>query len=158
MNVKSKLEQKRYIRNNSKGFTIIEVLIVLAIAGLIILIVFLAVPALQRTSRNTQRKNDASRLSALINEHVSNNAGVLPDTFGTTPSATELDLSNTSFTIMAPPAATEPDATVLGDLENLVVNTNATCNNNAVTAGGGFRAYTVSYSVETSNGDIPQCL
>ncbi|MDQ3065292.1 MAG: prepilin-type N-terminal cleavage/methylation domain-containing protein, partial [bacterium] len=36
------------IKNNNKGFTIIEVLIVLAIAGLIMLIVFLAVPALQR--------------------------------------------------------------------------------------------------------------
>jgi prepilin-type N-terminal cleavage/methylation domain-containing protein len=35
------------------GFTIIEVMIVLAIAGLILLIVFLAVPALEREARNT---------------------------------------------------------------------------------------------------------
>lgn len=41
----------------SRGFTIIEVLIVLAIAGLILLIVFFAVPSLQRTNRNYQRKN-----------------------------------------------------------------------------------------------------
>jgi prepilin-type N-terminal cleavage/methylation domain-containing protein len=36
------------LKNNKKGFTIIEVLIVLAIAGVIMVIVFLAVPALQR--------------------------------------------------------------------------------------------------------------
>ena len=44
------------------GFTIIEVMIVLAIAGLILLLVFRAVPALQRSSRNNQRKHDASLL------------------------------------------------------------------------------------------------
>ncbi|MEI6480793.1 MAG: type II secretion system protein [Candidatus Saccharibacteria bacterium] len=55
------------IKNRKQeGFTIIEVLIVLAIAGLIMLIVFLAVPALQRNSRNTQRQADASKVTAAI--------------------------------------------------------------------------------------------
>jgi prepilin-type N-terminal cleavage/methylation domain-containing protein len=44
------------LKHRRGGFTIIEVMIVLAIAGLILLIVFLAVPALQRNSRNYQRK------------------------------------------------------------------------------------------------------
>ena len=48
-----------------KGFTIIEVVLVLAIAGLIFLMVFLALPALQRSQRDTQRKNDISRLQAV---------------------------------------------------------------------------------------------
>jgi prepilin-type N-terminal cleavage/methylation domain-containing protein len=61
-----------------KGFTIIEVLIVLAIAGLILLIVFLAVPALQRNSRNTQRKSDVSALLSGANEFNTNNGGALP--------------------------------------------------------------------------------
>ena len=47
-----------------KGFTIIEVVLVLAIAGLIFLMVFLALPALQRSQRDTQRKNDMARLKA----------------------------------------------------------------------------------------------
>lgn len=59
-------------KSKSEGFTIIEVLIVLAIAGLVMLIVFLAVPALQRNSRNTSRSNDASRLAAAVNECLSN--------------------------------------------------------------------------------------
>ncbi len=69
-----------YKSKREEGFTIIEVLIVLAIAGLIILIVFLAVPALQRNSRNTQRKNDVSAILAAISEYSSNNDGKVPTT------------------------------------------------------------------------------
>lgn len=66
------------LKKQEKGFTIIEVLIVLAIAGLIVLIVFLAVPALQRNSRNTQRKNDVSALVGAVQEYMNNNNGKTP--------------------------------------------------------------------------------
>jgi prepilin-type N-terminal cleavage/methylation domain-containing protein len=66
------------IKKRTEGFTIIEVLIVLAIAGLILLIVFLAVPALQRNSRNTQRKDDVSRISGAVQEFTNNNNGSTP--------------------------------------------------------------------------------
>lgn len=70
------------IKKRSEGFTIIEVLIVLAIAGLILLIVFLAVPALQRNSRNTQRKDDVSRISGAVQEFINNNNGSTPTSAG----------------------------------------------------------------------------
>lgn len=63
---------------NNKGFTIIEVLIVLAIAAVIITIVLLAVPALQRNSRNTQRRNDVSAAIAAVSEYLNNNSGQYP--------------------------------------------------------------------------------
>jgi prepilin-type N-terminal cleavage/methylation domain-containing protein len=66
------------LRKRNEGFTIIEVLIVLAIAGLILLIVFLAVPALQRNAHNTSAKNDVSGILGGINEYVNNNNGTLP--------------------------------------------------------------------------------
>jgi prepilin-type N-terminal cleavage/methylation domain-containing protein len=66
------------LQNNKSGFTIIEVLIVLAIAGLIMLIVFLAVPALQRNSRNTTRRNDAAKVLGLVTEFGSVNNGGVP--------------------------------------------------------------------------------
>jgi prepilin-type N-terminal cleavage/methylation domain-containing protein len=75
-------------RSESKGFTIIEVMIVLAIAGLIMLIVFLAVPALQRTARNTQRKSDASAVAAAVANFSSNNGGALPTSDGFLPADT----------------------------------------------------------------------
>lgn len=66
------------LQSNQSGFTIIEVLIVLAIAGLIMLIVFLAVPALQRNSRNTQRRDDISKLLGLVTEYGGNNNNTIP--------------------------------------------------------------------------------
>jgi len=69
--------RKRTI-NKAEGFTIIEVLIVLAIAGLIMLIVFLAVPALQRNSRNNGRRNDVGRMGSAVSEYAANNNGSLP--------------------------------------------------------------------------------
>ena len=62
----------------ASGFTIIEVMIVLAIAGLIMLIVFLAVPALQRNAHNTSIKNDVASVLAAMNEYTNNNNGVPP--------------------------------------------------------------------------------
>ncbi len=77
----SKLQSKRTkLRKADKGFTIIEVMIVLAIAGLIMLIVFLAVPALQRNSRNTNRRSDAARISSAVANFIANNNGTQPTT------------------------------------------------------------------------------
>lgn len=69
--------------SNKKGFTIIEVVLVLAIAGLIFLLVFLALPALQRGQRDTQRKNDLGKFMSQVVGFQSNNQGSLPTNWGT---------------------------------------------------------------------------
>lgn len=71
--------------NNQKGFTIIEVVLVLAIAGLIFLMVFIALPALQRSQRDTQRRDDVARFVSQLNSYATNNKGNLPgeDQMGT---------------------------------------------------------------------------
>ena len=62
------------MRNNRHGFTIIEVVLVLAIAGLIFLMVFIALPALQRSQRNTRRRSDMARIAtATTNYQAANN-------------------------------------------------------------------------------------
>lgn len=63
---------------SKKGFTIIEVVLVLAIAGLIFLMVFIALPALQRGQRNTQREDDISRFLTAGNSYQTNNGGKIP--------------------------------------------------------------------------------
>ena len=70
-NLQSKKEQ---------GFTIIEVLIVLAVGGLIIAIVLLAVPALQRNQRNSARATDASRIATAAANFSADNNGRMPTT------------------------------------------------------------------------------
>jgi competence protein ComGC len=61
------------------GYTIVELLIVISIAAAIMLMVFLAVPALQRNSRNTQYKADAASIVSLVTQYASNRSGTLPN-------------------------------------------------------------------------------
>lgn len=61
------------------GFTIIEVVLVLAVAGLIFLVVFSALPALQVSSRDTQRRESISTLISNIKDYQTNNRGALPN-------------------------------------------------------------------------------
>lgn len=63
---------------NEKGFTIIEVVLVLAIAALIFLMVFIALPTLQRNQRDSQRRQDMSRVISQISSYQSNNRGKVP--------------------------------------------------------------------------------
>ena len=58
-----------------EGFTIIEVVLVLAIAGLIFLMVFLGLPALQRAQRDTQRKQDVAMVVTALHNWKANNKG-----------------------------------------------------------------------------------
>lgn len=71
------LKQKNSSR---RGFTIIEVVLVLAIAGLIFLMVFLALPALQRSQRDTERRNKLGEFKTQITQYQSNNRGRVPRT------------------------------------------------------------------------------
>lgn len=58
--------------NSKQGFTIIEVVLVLAIAGLIFLMVFVALPALQRSQRDTARRNDIARVDTSLTQYQTN--------------------------------------------------------------------------------------
>ena len=60
--------------NSKEGFTIIEVVLVLAIAGLIFLMVFVALPALQRSQRDTARRNDMSRVDTSLVQYQTNHS------------------------------------------------------------------------------------
>lgn len=68
-------------KTNQKGFTIIEVVLVLAIAGLIFLMVFIALPALQRSQRDSQRRQDVSKVMAQIQSYQTNNRGNIPNSY-----------------------------------------------------------------------------
>ena len=69
------------ITRKQQGFTIIEVVLVLAIAGLIFLMVFIALPALQRSQKDTQRRDDVVRFVSQATQYQTNNKGAVPATF-----------------------------------------------------------------------------
>ncbi len=69
---------KKGVFSSKKGFTIIEVALVLAIGGLIFMMVFIALPALQRTQRDTRRRDDVMTLLETVKKYQTNNRGALP--------------------------------------------------------------------------------
>ena len=73
------MPSKNQIKKQKTGFTIIEVVLVLAIAGLIFLMVFVALPALQRSQRDTQRRQDLSRAITAVQNYQTNNKGNIPN-------------------------------------------------------------------------------
>lgn len=123
------------IRKKEKGFTIIEVVLVLAIAGLIFGMVFIALPSLQRSQRDAQRKHDLSRLTASLTSYQSNNRGALPandkaswdkfiGSYVTTAGDTFIDPSGTGYDVsISKELLTEFDATQ----PIIKVSTSATC-------------------------------
>lgn len=144
-----------------KGFTIIEVLIVLAIAGLIILIVFLAVPALQRNSRNTQRKNDVSAVIAAIQETANNNNGKLPANQGELTTAVAnaklsfFDAANVRYTTKSASVASTGN-------DNVDVIVGAKCagtypSQTGTSTGASNRNLAIVYQVETSGSPATAC-
>ena len=63
--------------NKQHGFTIIEVALVLAIAGLIFLVVFLALPALQNSQKDMARRQDVGRVVSALQAYKADNNGDL---------------------------------------------------------------------------------
>jgi len=148
------------LKKKAEGFTIIEVLIVLAIAGLILLIVFLAVPALQRNARNTEARSEASRVVGALSEFVSNNNGKSPvaSNSGTAGSDAKKILDNaalrniTTLVVEAETGTTTPTGTQA--VIRLVAKCNATNDNSDPGVG---RQVAVLFQVENSSGAVTTC-
>ncbi len=160
-----------YQPKKQKGFTIIEVLIVLAIAGLILLVVFLAVPALQRTSRNTQRSNDVASILGAVSEFVNNNNGTMPTTasvdaagkltvsgaVGTNSTEANLGYYKNNGTSPVSVSATAPGASGANTttIETVVIYKGASCNSAGTQAisGGSVpsRSIAATYTLENNS-------
>jgi prepilin-type N-terminal cleavage/methylation domain-containing protein len=139
------------IKKDNKGFTIIEVLIVLAIAGLILLVVFLAVPALQRNSRNTQLRSAANTIAGGINEYIANNNGTLPGNPGFTIANGEATIGGSNI-VKVPGSIASTDITY---------NKDKKCNSTGtgVDPNTANRSFALTFSVETGGASTtPQCI
>jgi prepilin-type N-terminal cleavage/methylation domain-containing protein len=152
----------KFKSKRQEGFTIIEVLIVLAIAGLIMLVVFLAVPALQRNSRNTQRKNDISGILGAVQEVLNNNNGDLTkitnaNVIAAAPTPAYYVYSSTAGSLMPADAVKATGAvTNAQTIDSLAIYYNAKCNG-ANIAVGTTRQVAVIYALESNGGTTLQC-
>lgn len=143
------------------GFTIIEIMMVLAVAGIILLLVIEAIPALVRNSRNNQRKQDVALILQAVSHYELNHSGNIPDQ-----STLRADLSNTSphltnyrtGSITVAPIVF--DATTSIPVNNTTVDqvkifNHAKCDpssyGNATDSGAGYNDVVALFSIESSN-------
>lgn len=157
--------------DNNKGFTIIEVMIVLAIAGLIMLIVFLAVPALQRNQRNSTRKSDAARVAAAASNFVSNNNGKLPGLTAVAAGQTNAtsilndagDLGQYSLTTNTTATAAKDKLTIIGGGTASALTTDDTlqiveggkCSSGGAVVAGNTKSMALQYTLESKTSGTP---
>jgi len=137
------------VQQKTKGFTIIEVVLVLAIAGLIFLLIFLALPALQRNQRDQARRQDIGRLISAVQSYRSNNQGKRPNTLGGTGTAafpgTYLenfnDANGTAYTFAAGLSSVVPENTAPSSTSVINYYVDRRCN--SATADSGKTAVVV---------------
>lgn len=147
------------IRKGKEGFTIIEVVLVLAIAGLIFMMVFIALPALQRSQRDTARKNDVSIVSAAVTSYSSNNRGVFPSAGQLGNYVNEVS-ENTDKTLLTVSIAVVPTGNVgraISPADSAITITKASTCGTSTTASqqllsGSTRQYTVVTKLESGAG------
>lgn len=126
-------------KKTQKGFTIIEVMIVLAIAGLIMVVVLIAIPQLQASQRDSARRDVANRFVAEVGNYSTNNNGRLPITSAglieanfTTSYLGEVELTNPSSG--APYVAANATDVATDPTENqLLVYPGASCDGESAT-------------------------
>ena len=158
---------KKLQSKKEQGFTIIEVLIVLAVGGLIIAIVLLAVPALQRNQRNSARGTDAGRIATAAANYASDNNGKLPTAASQPVAQAILDdagslgqytltgaaaAGTNNFNVTSTQITTAPTT---ADQVSLVLG--AKCNGKGVTAAGNARQMALVYTTESANGYTAVC-
>lgn len=142
------------LKKKSEGFTIIEVLIVLAIAGLIMLIVFLAIPALQRNSRNNARNNDGSRISAAVSECLSNRNNQPSQCSGANITTVRNLAGNMSQLTTIAAAGDSAPSTSTAVVAFKTICTDAGTATNSTND----RDFTITYQLEGSNATVPRCI
>ncbi len=164
--MKNKFQQRK-----ESGFTIIEVLIVLAIAGLIMVVVFLAVPALQRSGRNNALNTDANNIFTGVSNYMSNNNGTLPGiptlsgTTVTIPPPAGVTGNSETVTVDGAVAAVSLNGTPISSTApigtmQVITGTAAKCNANRSTVSGtaSTRSVALLYVAESGSGNIVKCL
>ena len=132
-----------------KGFTIIEVVLVLAIAALIILMVFIAWPALQRTQRDQARKSDVALIGSTISTFKSNNRGQLPNIC----ELNRLVFRQGTSIYQAVDCA---GGGAVG-IEQVIVVPGGRCDGNNVRTGGSPRQAALAFAVEANGTPMRQC-
>jgi prepilin-type N-terminal cleavage/methylation domain-containing protein len=140
------------------GFTIVEVLIVLAIASIIMTIVLLTVPALERERRNYARKHYAQQVLSQLIQFQTENDGILPDCgSAATPAICAMAPSEASkfLTSYLPPSSIDDySAATTASVDTSFCHGQANPSQSAVYCWDDQSAFYISHSLVPSQGQL----
>ncbi len=153
--------------DNQSGFTIIETLIVLGIIGLIILMIFLAIPALMRGGRNDRRKEDVSAILEAVSHYELTNSGNFPDAASNFTQYTKLYYYSLPL-VAIPPQPTTGIGIGTGGISTANINLDAVwvynyevCDaaspGSATNNGAGYNDVVALYAIESASGPAKKC-
>ncbi len=145
--------------NNNAGFTIIEVIIVLAIAGVILGLVFGALPVFERNGRNGQRKQDIGAILDGVSRYELNNSAQFPSSAGVLNSlnltyytaATDVTFHDLNKSPQGPAASV--DAVDIYDYQRCVPDSPGL----STSTGADYTDIVAIYAIESVGGISPQC-
>jgi len=134
------------LQNKQTGFTLIEVVLVLAIGALIILMALLAFNGASRSRRDTARTDAAGQLAAALEQSAANSGGSYP--------ASQADLDKITTTAMQDPKTqTKPVFAAGASADTKIVYTSgASCGTDGktFTTGAGTGSYAITYRQESN--------
>ena len=92
------------MKKMNKGFTLIEILVVIAIIALLAAVVFVALDPVKRfaDARNSRRWNDVNSILTATHEYIVDNDGSLPTGLTSSMSATEMGTCGTCVDLATP--------------------------------------------------------
>ena len=154
--------------NTQKGFTIIEVVITIAIGAAVMALVLNAVAGARRSQRNNARAADVNQVAAGVNQYIATR-NELPDTWGKISAIVDPDkfghyevssinpvstvaskkgpINGTAGNFIVWATATANDATAL-TADEIVVIRQAGCSSSTAYADGGIREMAIVYELE----------
>ena len=152
---------------DTAGFTIMETLIVLAVAGLILLMVLQALPTLQRNSRNSQRKQGVQTILQAVSNYELNNSGTVPNQAKLRSFLTSYEINKLAYYAPTDVHVTlyaASDAVVYytnpSTIDTVVISNHAKCvpaSSQFTNLGAGYSDVVAMYTIETSGGTAGKC-
>lgn len=155
---------RRQPATRQSGFTIIEMLIVLAVGSLILMIIFLAIPALQRNSRNNQRNQDVQTILSAVSQWQLNHSGNIPADIAPALQASRAKLTayeSANVAIQGNSSGSPATIAPKTDIEKVDIYNYQKCNpstaGGSTATGAGYSDIVALYALEKSSGTAGKC-
>ena len=161
-------------RRPQAGFTVIEMILVLAVAGMILSMVLWAIPSLQRNGRNNQRKQDVATILQAVSRYALNNSANFPSGDALDPGSARYYLRYSKLSYYTGSNSVKPysyssetenfprDFIPVTNIDNVEVHNYAKCDptqqGKAISTAADYRDIVALYAIETGRtATAPRC-